>query len=245
LFFPSRFVSFLPICSGIKAQDRFRVDQLPDLVLGTEIKNDVDIYFEFNAPITTNTTVHKIFEGFIFVAELVSLMAANPGITIYPNPSDGSFTNRLDKISVYGSMMSQLKEEIEKKITIDNSNLSNNGGYYLSGNVIVTNNTAFTIPASSYKVDMGFIYTRRREGIDRQNVDDFYPSIAPNSSISLEINYMPINGGNKVGDLFSFRVSEVVTFMPVLNIFDCIVFLLLHSLVFFLLLIPEFFNSHF
>ena len=47
----------------------FHVDQVPDLAPGTVINNDADIYFDFELPITTNTTVHKIFEGFVEVCE--------------------------------------------------------------------------------------------------------------------------------------------------------------------------------
>jgi hypothetical protein len=118
-----------------------------------------------------------------------------------------------EKEGIYHGMMLQLKEEIQNNITIDNTKLSINGGYYLSGIVVVTNNTRFAIPANSYKVEMGFIDTRSKEGIDKQAIEDFYPSIAPYSSISLNINYMPINGGNKVGGLFSFRESESLLFM--------------------------------
>ena len=47
----------------------FHVDQVPDLAPGTVINNDADIYFDFELPITTNTTVHKIFEGFVDVLD--------------------------------------------------------------------------------------------------------------------------------------------------------------------------------
>ncbi|MDB4340456.1 hypothetical protein OAA13_02250, partial [Crocinitomicaceae bacterium] len=51
----------------------FQVDQVPDLAPGTVILNDADIYFDFNAPITTNTTVHKIFQGFVEVLNIEDL----------------------------------------------------------------------------------------------------------------------------------------------------------------------------
>ncbi|MDC3309272.1 choice-of-anchor L domain-containing protein, partial [Crocinitomicaceae bacterium] len=51
----------------------FHVDQVPDLAPGTVINNDADITFDFELPITTNTTVHKIFEGFVEVLNIEDL----------------------------------------------------------------------------------------------------------------------------------------------------------------------------
>jgi uncharacterized repeat protein (TIGR01451 family) len=38
----------------------FEVKQVPNLAAGTEINNNVGIYFDFNAPVITNTTLHTI-----------------------------------------------------------------------------------------------------------------------------------------------------------------------------------------
>ncbi len=59
---------------------------------GTLITNDADIYFDFNAPITTNTTIHRIFEGFVSVATLEEMSKEENGIKVYPNPNTGIFT---------------------------------------------------------------------------------------------------------------------------------------------------------
>ena len=47
----------------------FHVDQVPNLAPGTVINNSVDIYFDFEFPITTNTTEHVIYEGFVDVCD--------------------------------------------------------------------------------------------------------------------------------------------------------------------------------
>ncbi|MCE2712958.1 MAG: T9SS type A sorting domain-containing protein, partial [Cryomorphaceae bacterium] len=70
----------------------FHVEQVPDLSPGTEITNDADIYFDFNEPITTNTTMHRIFDGFFSVASLEEMAKKHSSLKVYPNPSSGSFT---------------------------------------------------------------------------------------------------------------------------------------------------------
>ena len=70
----------------------FHVEQVPNLVPGTVIINDADIYFDFNAPITTNTTVHKIFEGFVEVLNIEDLTIEGKEIFMYPNPTTNLIT---------------------------------------------------------------------------------------------------------------------------------------------------------
>jgi uncharacterized repeat protein (TIGR01451 family) len=70
----------------------FHVEQVPNLAPGTEINNDADIYFDFNDPITTNTTVHRIYEGFVSVLNLEELNAAVGQLLVYPNPTTGAIT---------------------------------------------------------------------------------------------------------------------------------------------------------
>ena len=75
----------------------FRVDQVPNLVNGTVITNEADIYFDFNSPITTNTTTHTINDGYVLVSQTEELESFDPNITVYPNPGLGQFTIELDK----------------------------------------------------------------------------------------------------------------------------------------------------
>jgi hypothetical protein len=54
---------------------------------GTVIKNNAAIYFDFNAPIFTNTTFHTVGENFISVISSDKTPQSNPlNIKIYPNP---------------------------------------------------------------------------------------------------------------------------------------------------------------
>jgi uncharacterized repeat protein (TIGR01451 family) len=70
----------------------FHVDQVPNLAPGTEITNDADIYFDFNDPITTNTTMHRIYEGFVNVLNIEDLTQEGKSLLIYPNPTSNIIT---------------------------------------------------------------------------------------------------------------------------------------------------------
>lgn len=67
---------------------RFRVSQVPGLDWGNQIANSALIYFDFNAPIQTNTTIHRI--GQIFPWTLVGttppVFSPKSQIRILPNP---------------------------------------------------------------------------------------------------------------------------------------------------------------
>lgn len=76
----------------------FHVDQVPDLAPGTVINNDADIYFDFELPITTNTTVHKIFEGFVEILNVEDLIIEGKQLFIYPNPTSNFITIKSDQL---------------------------------------------------------------------------------------------------------------------------------------------------
>jgi uncharacterized repeat protein (TIGR01451 family) len=70
----------------------FHVDQVPNLAPGTEINNDADIYFDYNDPITTNTTIHRIYEGFVSVLNIEELIQEGKSLFVYPNPTSNNIT---------------------------------------------------------------------------------------------------------------------------------------------------------
>ena len=107
----------------------FHVDQVPDLAPGTVINNDADIYFDYELPITTNTTVHKIFEGFVDVLDpTVSIenYIAGEVIVIYPNPTTNLITIQSEsvlnnKFKIYDQ---QGREVMNGKLTGNNTEVS-------------------------------------------------------------------------------------------------------------------------
>lgn len=67
---------------------KFRISQQPDLPNGTLLENTAKIYFDFNAPIITNTTFHTVGENFVtveLVSDIEDLFEIS-SIKVYPNP---------------------------------------------------------------------------------------------------------------------------------------------------------------
>lgn len=64
---------------------RFKIDQLPDLPPGTQITNEAAIYFDFNAPVITNQTLHTIEENIISSTINTDIFPIAE-IVIAPNP---------------------------------------------------------------------------------------------------------------------------------------------------------------
>ncbi|MEZ4959823.1 MAG: T9SS type A sorting domain-containing protein [Saprospiraceae bacterium] len=81
---------------------KFRIGQLHNNAIGTKIRNRAGIYFDFNAPILTNRTLHTIGENFIL---LDSVSSAGPGVQqpmptvkVYPNPFVETATFELENV---------------------------------------------------------------------------------------------------------------------------------------------------
>ena len=64
---------------------RYRAEHREGLPLGTTIENDAAIYFDFNEPIFTNTTLTTIDENFILV-NMEEIYVPGLSLNAYPNP---------------------------------------------------------------------------------------------------------------------------------------------------------------
>ncbi len=77
--------------AGSQGYVQFRINQQPNLAAGTQILNRAGIYFDFNPPIITNTSLHTIADDLVTVSTFTS---GNPdekaALLVYPNP----FTDR-------------------------------------------------------------------------------------------------------------------------------------------------------
>lgn len=120
----------------------FIVEQVPNLSNGSVINNDADIYFDFNAPITTNETKHTINDATQSNPVVTNLYELdtniNKVIKIYPNPTSASFKYEITgddsnrTISIYDFTGKKIYDgkTSHKSGTIDCSSF-NSGIYYL------------------------------------------------------------------------------------------------------------------
>lgn len=103
----------------------YKVNLKPGLTLGTVIKNYASIYFDYNAPVITNTTVTTLSTTVLGINELTI-----SEIRIYPNPSKGVFTIEnpdlnIQKIKILNLLGQTIIEENDiknKKYIFDLSN---------------------------------------------------------------------------------------------------------------------------
>jgi uncharacterized repeat protein (TIGR01451 family) len=65
---------------------KFKVNVRPDVPLYTLIENQAAIFFDFNAPVITNTTVHKIGKDFLPVSTQKP-NKTEPELEVFPNPA--------------------------------------------------------------------------------------------------------------------------------------------------------------
>jgi Secretion system C-terminal sorting domain len=70
----------------------FKINQKKDVALGSKINNEADIYFDYNAPIRTNKTLHTIGKDFIISALQTISPLANVKINVFPNPFNAEAT---------------------------------------------------------------------------------------------------------------------------------------------------------
>lgn len=109
---------------------QYKIKPLPNLPGGTQIKNRAHIYFDFNAPIATNTSTNN----FILTTGLNASKQSNQ-ISVYPNPNSGNFVVEtkekitIELFDVFGKTI--LYQQIsEGKTKIDISGYAN-GIYFL------------------------------------------------------------------------------------------------------------------
>lgn len=102
--------------------------EMNDLSLGTQIENTAYIYFDQNAPIVTNTSLHTIQDI------LSSPIQNSAGFSVFPNPTDHTFfvagdfaeTERIRVTDLFGRTV---REQSAARREVDVSGLA--GGVYL------------------------------------------------------------------------------------------------------------------
>ena len=83
---------------------QYRLKPLPNLPNGTQIENTAYIYFDYNAPIITNTTQNN----FVMPVNTTNVQPQASHLSLYPNPSNGIFTfnesKNIKTVEVYNMM---------------------------------------------------------------------------------------------------------------------------------------------
>lgn len=128
---------------------KFKIQQKPNNPVGTKIYNKADIYFDYNAPITTNQTYHTIGRNYISVDLITSTISTKYNVKtmkVFPNPFREKTQIIVDGDELKNSVLILMNMEgkIIKSITSNTNNtfdvyredLSN--GTYLF-NIIVQN----------------------------------------------------------------------------------------------------------
>ncbi|MEO6039363.1 MAG: T9SS type A sorting domain-containing protein, partial [Saprospiraceae bacterium] len=65
---------------------QFRVQQKKDVALGSQILNTAAIYFDNNAPVITNQTLHTVGKDFLVTSSTATPFLSNVRVQISPNP---------------------------------------------------------------------------------------------------------------------------------------------------------------
>ena len=118
---------------------KFKVDQASNLPQGTLIEKYAFIYFDFNAPIFTNTYFHTINEN-ILILEVDKISSEEMQLQVYPNPTTALLSierGNTEQISILlfdnlGRVL--MASESEQRLTQLDLNDLATGIYYLSVN---------------------------------------------------------------------------------------------------------------
>lgn len=91
-----------------------------NLPLGTQIRNKAAIYFDYNEPVITNTTLNTIAAPL----SVNELGAAGSDIVLYPNPASGDFTLVINAAKEDSYVLSMIDIEgrtlVQKKVAVQN-----------------------------------------------------------------------------------------------------------------------------
>ncbi|MFN0176174.1 MAG: T9SS type A sorting domain-containing protein [Saprospiraceae bacterium] len=77
---------------------KFRVSQKLDLPCETTIFNSAAIYFDFNAPVFSNTTYHTVCDSFIIITDTKEVYVEGADVKVFPNPATESVNFKVEGI---------------------------------------------------------------------------------------------------------------------------------------------------
>jgi hypothetical protein len=111
---------------------RYRIKPNSNLVLNDQIRNSAAIYFDFNAPVITNTAITTV----LLPTAVAQITASNKTLSVYPNPAMDEITfshpllaNSHSTLRIYdltGRMVMEKKIEpsVKNSVTLNFSTLT-------------------------------------------------------------------------------------------------------------------------
>ncbi|MEI6522799.1 MAG: T9SS type A sorting domain-containing protein [Bacteroidota bacterium] len=94
---------------------QYRIKPTPNLPNGSQIRNTCYIYFDYNAPIITNTTENN----FDITVPVKSIVTTENSFSLFPNPSTGVFTfidiKNINSVEVYSILGEKILSQTNQK----------------------------------------------------------------------------------------------------------------------------------
>lgn len=120
---------------------RFKISQKTNNGIGTVIENSAAIYFDFNAPIITNTTFHTIGENFIEVVSTKSAKEKLATVKVFPNPFSTQTTFEIETekryknltltiYNVMGQAVKTIQSNGDNRMVLDRNGLTSGVYFY-------------------------------------------------------------------------------------------------------------------
>ncbi len=104
---------------GSKGYVSYRIKPLSNLPIGTQIKNTASIYFDFNSPVVTNTTLNTVAQNVSAPTVTASLQ-----INIYPNPVTDKLTIVMLSLSKQDSFTITVTDILGRELMTEKPNLN-------------------------------------------------------------------------------------------------------------------------
>jgi hypothetical protein len=117
----------------------YNINQVPNLINGSVINNQAAIYFDYNPPIFTNTTLHTIGENYIpIILNMKEAWVEEMQVHLYPNPTSGLvYIEQLSGEEIQIKVLDNLgrvvlqQKATDKQTTVDLNKLPQ-GIYYIN-----------------------------------------------------------------------------------------------------------------
>ncbi|MCP4441628.1 MAG: T9SS type A sorting domain-containing protein [Aureispira sp.] len=136
---------------------RFSIQQKTNNPLGSIIENSAAIYFDFNAPVITNTTTHQVGDNFV----QVNIITDNPTLNskkiqtkIYPNPFSSVATIEIEGYNSTKAITFYLYDAMGRQVS---QIKSNSNQFQLQRNQLVQGLYYYRIEGDDKVIDSGKI----------------------------------------------------------------------------------------